>query len=512
MPAMTTIPAEIQAQSILRMAAYCRVSSNSADQLNSYAMQVRHYTDHVSAHPGWILVDIYADKLTGTEAETREEFQRMLADCKRGKIDRILVKSVSRFARNTSDCLTVIRLLKSLGVTVLFEKENLDTANMKGEFELTMHGMAAQGESMGISGNLRWRYQKRMRAGEFLTCSAPFGYRLVGSSALEIVPEEAEIVRRIFTMHLAGLGRQKICGVLNAGQAGGRKWDSNSLKYILASEKYVGDSLVQKTYTTNTLPFRARRNNGERPQWYIQRSHPAIIDKATYEAARRLQEGRRSAHQHKPYPLTGKLRCPDCGGTFRRQVINGKPRWTCAASLKGQTHCTPIRLGESSVHEVFLLLVNKLISHREYILVPLIRQMETMQSKANGTQQKVYQIDQQVAGLTAQCHALAQLHSKGILAPAAFTAQTAKLNGQLTQLRNERRAALHVNDSDDQLNELRTLNDRLTGLEFQDEFDGDLFRDVVQSIVSSPTELRFTLPGGLTLTEAMPSIERRWNR
>jgi len=456
------------------MAAYCRVSSNSADQLNSYAAQVRYYTELISGNPDWTLADIYADKLTGTAAEKREEFQRMLADCQRGKIDRILVKSVSRFARNTSDCLTAIRLLKSLGVTVLFEKENLDTANIKGEFELTMHGMAAQGESMGISGNLRWRYQKRMQAGEFLTCSAPFGYRLVGSSSLEIIPEEAEIVRRIFAMHLSGLGRQKICGVLNAEQAGGRTWDSNSLKYILESEKYVGDSLVQKNYTTDTLPFRMRRNNGERPQWYIQHSHPSIIDQATYEAAKRLQESRKSAHQHTPYPLTGKLRCPECGGTFRRQVINGKPRWTCAASLKGQTRCAPLRLWEASVHEAALLLVNKLAAHREYILIPLIQQMESLQSKANGTQQKVYQIDQQVANLTEQCHALARLHTKGVLAPAAFTAQTAKLNGQLAQLRGERRAALHINDNDDQLNELRALNDRLTGLGFQDEFGGEL--------------------------------------
>jgi len=512
MPTLTTIPAVEQEAKQLRMAAYCRVSSNSADQLNSNAAQVRYYTEYIGARPDWTLIDIYADKLTGTEAETREEFQRMLADCKREKIDRILVKSVSRFARNTSDCLTAIRLLKSLSVTIFFEKENLDTANMKGEFELTMHGMAAQGESMSISGNLRWRYQKRMKAGEFLTCNAPFGYSLIGSSTLEINPEEAEVVRRIFAMHLAGLGRQKICDVLNAEQAGGRKWVSNSLKYILKSEKYVGDSLVQKNYTTDTLPFRMRRNNGERPQYFIQRSHPAIIDRATYEAAQRLQESRKSAHEYKPYPLTGKLRCPDCGGTFRRQVINGKARWTCANALKGQTHCAPIRLWETSAHETFLLLVNKLIAHREYILVPLIQQMETMQSKANGTQQKVYQIDQQVAGLTEQCHTLARLHTKGILAPAAFTAQTAKLNGQLTQLRNERRAALRVNDNDDQLNELRALNDHLAGLEFQGEFDGELFRNVVQSIVPAATELQFALPGGLELTEAMPNIERRWKR
>jgi hypothetical protein len=274
----------------------------------------------------------------------------------------------------------------------------------------------------------------------------------------------------------------------------------------------VGDSLVQKNYTTDTLPFKMRRNNGERPKWYIQRSHPAIIDRATYEAAKRLQESRTSSYQQTAHPLTGKLRCPDCGATFRRQAINGKPRWTCAKSLKEQTHCIPIRLWESSTHESFLLLINKLITHREYILAPLISQLETLRSKANGTQQKVYQIDQQVVALTEQCHALARLHTKGVLLPAAFTTQTAKLNSQLTQLRSERRAALRVNDNDDQLNELRALNDRLTGLAFQGEFDGVLLRNIIQSIVPSSTELRFALLGGLKLTETLPNTERRWKR
>jgi len=279
MPQITAIPAvaaKVQAQ--LRMAAYCRVSGDSMDQQNSYAAQMKHYTEYISSNPEWALVDIYADEgLTGTEANQREEFQRMLADCRRGKIDRILCKSVSRFARNTSDCLTATRLLQSLGVTVLFEKESLDTAEMSSEFMLTMQGMAAQDESMSISRNVRWSYQKRMKEGTFLTCNAPFGYRLAGGSALEVVPEEAAVVRRIFAMYLAGLGRQKICDALNAGQAGGHRWQAESLRCILENEKYVGDSLVQKSYTTDTLPFRMYRNRGERPQYYVEHSHEACL-------------------------------------------------------------------------------------------------------------------------------------------------------------------------------------------------------------------------------------------
>ena len=513
MPQITTIPTAEQTKALLRMTAYCRVSSNSADQLNSYAAQVKHYTEFINANPDWTLVDIFADEgLTGTEAEKRDEFQRMLADCQRGKIDRILCKSISRFARNTSDCLTAIRLLKSLGVTVFFENDNIDTADMDGEFLLTMRGMVAQEESQSISRNVRWGYQRRMADGTFLTANAPFGYRLQGAGMLEIIPEEADIVRRIFALHLSGLGRQKICDTLNAEQAGGRVWNSNALRYVLENEKYVGDSLVQKNYTTDTLPYRMCRNHGEKPQFYIENSHPAIIGRATFAAAQRLQASRKTSHPDAPHALSGKLRCPDCGGTFRRQVINGKPRWTCAKALRGETQCTPIRLWEASVHEAFLLLVNKLIQYRKHILEPLIGQLEDLRAKANGTQQKLYQIDQQVAALTTQCHALAKLYNKGILAPAAFTAQTGKLNGQLAGLRNERRAALRVNDNDDQLNELRALNERLTDLDLQSDFDGELFREVVKSITPTPAELRFALPGGLVLTEAMPNTERRWSR
>ena len=510
---ITAIPAAEQETKLLRMAAYARTSSDSTDQLNSYAAQIRHYTEYINGNPGWTLVDIYADQgLTGTGADKRDEFQRMIADCRRGKIDRILVKSVSRFARNISDCLSAIRLLKGLGVTVCFEEEKLDTADMSSEFLLTMQSMRAQGESQSISRNLRWMYQRRMKAGEFISCKAPFGYRLLGSSSLEIVPEEAEIVRRMFEMFLAGLGRQKICDVLNAEQAANRTWNIKSLQYILENEKYIGDSLVQKNFTTDTLPYKKQLNQGERPQYYIENSHPPIIDRATFEATQRLQQQRKTKHQRTQHPLNGKLRCPDCGTTFRRQVINGKARWTCSKALCGQTPCTPLRLWESAAHETFLLLLNKLISHRETILLPLIEQTEILQAKANGTQQKIYQIDQKIAALTAQCHALARLHTKGVLDPAAYSAQISKLNGELTGLRNDRRAILHINENDDQLNELRALNDRLAGLDFQGDFDADLFRELVQSIVPAQAELRFTLLGGFVLTEAISNMERRWKR
>ena len=269
---------------------------------------------------------------------------------------------------------------------------------------------------------------------------------------------------------------------------------------------------MQKKYTSDTLPFTMYRNHGEKPQFYIDNSHPPIIDRTTYEAAQRLQEDRRTNYQPVANPLAGKLRCSECGSTFRYQTINGTLRWSCANKLKCATKCASVRLEEPLIRETFLLLINKLIAKRKYILAPLIEQMETLCARSNGTQQKIYQIDQQLAGLTAQNLALARLHSKGILGSAAFTAQTAKLNTQIADLRTDRRVALRINESDDQLNELRALNERLTGLDLQGDFDGELFREIVQSITPTAEKLRFSLSGGFILTEAISKAERRWKR
>lgn len=188
----------------LRVAAYARVSSASDDQLNSFAAQNRHYSDLISSKENWRMVDIYADEgITGTSAEKREDFQRPLADCRRGLIDRVLVKSISRFARNTKECLETIRELKSLGIGVYFEKENIDTATMSGEMMTALFASFAQAESESISSNMRWSYQRRMQNGTFITCKAPFGYRL-RNGALEIEESEAEIIRMIFARYLSG--------------------------------------------------------------------------------------------------------------------------------------------------------------------------------------------------------------------------------------------------------------------------------------------------------------------
>lgn len=229
MPNVKVIAPQAPRKGSLRVAAYCRVSSDSRDQLHSYAAQIRAYTEEIALHDGWELIDVYADEgLTGTRMDKREDFNRMMADCRKGKIDRILVKSVSRFARNTKDCLSTLRELSGMGVSVKFEKENIDTKTLTTELLVSVFSSLAQQESISASANLHISYQHRMERGEFITCHAPFGYKLVDKKDLEVEPEEAAIVRWIFDSFLKGRSSRWIAEQLTKrgipSQSGSGPW------------------------------------------------------------------------------------------------------------------------------------------------------------------------------------------------------------------------------------------------------------------------------------------------
>ena len=239
-----TIPASVQERPILRVAAYCRVSSDSGDQLHSFAAQVQHYTHFISNNERMELVDIYADEgISGTKTAKREDFNRLVADCKKGKIDRVLTKSVSRFARNTADSLLYARLLKDHGVSILFEKENIDTAYMSSEMLLALSGAQAQEESISISKNMRWSIERRMKNGTFIPSTTPYGY-VLKDREFHIVEQEAEIVRLIFMSYLSGMGKKAIADMLNEMNAPKRlgydTWRINTVDYILSNERYNG--------------------------------------------------------------------------------------------------------------------------------------------------------------------------------------------------------------------------------------------------------------------------------
>ena len=283
---ITIEPSAVQKK--IRVAAYCRVSSSSEDQLHSFAAQVQYYTKYINSNDKMEFVDIYADEgLTGTKTEHRDEFNRMIADCRKGKIDRVLTKSLSRFARNTADALMYARLLRENGVSILFEKENIDTAYMSSELLLALSGAQAQEESISISKNMRWSVGRRMKNGTYLASSTPYGYKIVDREFV-IVEEEAEIVRLIFKSYLSGMGKKEIADMLCQQNIprkfGNSEWNAGTVTYILKNTRYMGDALFQKKYTTDTMPFRKKINYGEKPQYYVEEVNEAIISREDFYA------------------------------------------------------------------------------------------------------------------------------------------------------------------------------------------------------------------------------------
>ena len=235
----------------LRIAAYCRVSTDSSDQEHSFAAQVKYYSEMIEKLDDAILVDIYADEgISGRGTAKRDDFKRLIADCKKGKIDRIITKSVSRFARNTVDCLETVRMLSKLGVTVCFEKEHIDTAHMTSEVILALSGTQAQDESFSHGNNMRWSYTNAMKSGNFLGTIAAYGYTLINRGTVIINEEEAQVVRLIKDLYLSGMGLQKIAKHLNATgvmRRYGKPWNATAVKYVLTNERYIGDALLQKS-------------------------------------------------------------------------------------------------------------------------------------------------------------------------------------------------------------------------------------------------------------------------
>lgn len=287
MPTVTVIQPTIAEEKsrIIRCAAYCRVSSDSEDQLNSFMAQLKYYENFLAESKTETLINVYADEgVTGTREDKREDFQRMMSDCRKGKIDRIYTKSISRFARNTKDCLKNIRELKSLGITVFFEKENIDTANMPDEMMITVMGGLAQEESTSISQNMRWSIQKRMQNGDYVLPHAPYGYRMENKQ-LVIVEEEAKIIRFIYDCYLKGSGTESIANLLNQQpdkMINKKKWSCVAVRYILMNEKYTGNSLWHKTCTT-TFPYKTVVNNGYEEKYYVENTHDAIIPQEQFD-------------------------------------------------------------------------------------------------------------------------------------------------------------------------------------------------------------------------------------
>ena len=494
----------------LRVAAYARVSSDSADQLDSFATQVRYYTSYIQSKEEWEFAGLYADEaVSGTTADERDDFQRLLTDCRAGKIDRILVKSISRFARNTLDCIQTVRELKQLGVTVKFEKEEIDTGNMGSEMLLSILGAAAQEESLSISQNLKWSYRRRMRSGDFITCSAPIGYALKNG---ELIPDprEVPIVEYIFSSYLAGKGIIEIASELTAMkiQKNGeeaKRWAPTSILYILKNEKYIGDSLVQKRFTTGELPLQRKQNNGQLTKYYIKDSHPAIISLEVFEAVQKLLRQRSFTHAPKTetqqFSLSKIIKCGLCGSTFYRRINNGFVKWMCYQHLKSKELCSIKSVSQEEIYQAFLKVYNKLLDNKRFILKTMLNQLLELQNKSMSMRLDILDLNQKISDLIKQNHSLTRLQTKGCIDSALFIERSNRNNQKIKELRRELRQLQEPDNINSAIENTKLMLDLLEEDTPMLEFEPSIFKSMVQKITVYPQKFCFHLTNGLVLDE-----------
>ena len=365
------------------MAAYCRVSTEQEEQQNSYQVQIAYYTDLINRKKEWTLAGIFADEgISGTQAKKRPEFLKMIRLCKKQKIDIVITKSISRFARNTVDCLEYVRQLKDLGIGVIFEKENINTMTMTSEFMIALYGSFAQAESESISKNVSWGKQKAYAEGKVaFQYSKLLGYQKGADGKPEIVPDEAETVHLIYELFLDGLSFTRIKNALESKgkltAMGNQIWSESNIKSILKNEKYVGDVLLQKTFTVDCITKKVVKNNGERPMYLVTNHHAPIIDRDTFnrvqqELARRSSKRKVSdkttTEQGKyssKYALSELLICGNCGTLYRRctWTAGGKKQivWRCISRLDhGKKYCSESpTIHEDKLHRAILKAVNE---------------------------------------------------------------------------------------------------------------------------------------------------------
>ena len=393
---VTVIPAKPQmdhrtVMRQLRVAAYCRVSTEEEEQQSSYEAQCTYYTDKIMTNPEWTMAGIFADEgISGTSTKNRDDFNRMIRRCRQRKIDLILTKSISRFARNTVDSLKYIRALKGMGIGIIFEKENINTLETDTELIITFMSAFAQSESESISANVRWGKKQAMKEGKVNSpISRLYGYGMSDSGELVIVPEQAEIVKQIFTRIMAGDSLRMIRDALNADSIpakGGKEWWESTVRGIITNEKYCGDVLMQKTFTQDCINKKVIKNTGQLPMYLIQNNHPAIISREIYRAvqaektrrsasaspSKKMSSTGRSCYASK-FALSERLVCGECGTLYRRCTWkrDGKARvvWRCVSRLDYGTkycHQSPT-MDEEPLQQAIMAAINSVMDSKETI-------------------------------------------------------------------------------------------------------------------------------------------------
>lgn len=495
----------------IRVAPYCRVSTDSEDQLNSYRSQVAYYTDLVNKTKEWHLVDVYADEaITGTKVTKREDFQRMINDCLNGEIDMIITKSISRFARNTLDTLKYVRMLKEKNIAVLFEDENINTLTMDGELLLVILSSVAQQEVENISSNVKKGIKMKMKRGELVGFNGCLGYDYnKEDKTISINEEEAKIVKLIFQRYIEGVGATVIIRELNSlgyKTKRGNGWSQSSLIGIIKNEKYKGDLLLGKTFTVDPIDKRRIDNLGEEDRFYVKNHHEPIISVETFDKAqailnkrsfsmkRGVEPGKREKYS-RLYPFSSKLECSFCGhGLSRRSwhsnTKNQKTVWQCiTATKKGKKYCPDSKgIAESVIEDAFVESYKIITSDNKEILDEFLKRIEKNLS-SDQFEKKLIKIDRQIQDIISKQKKLLNLRIDDEIDPEMYNEKLSELKEEEQKLLEQRsECQKQINGEKEIKDRLKTFKNVLENNEIMDKFDRYVFESIVEKVIVGETD------------------------
>ena len=493
----------------LRVAAYCRVSTENEDQKESLEAQREHYESWIRMHDDWECAGVFYDfGISGTKADVREGLQALLYACRTGSVDYVLTKSISRFSRNTSDCLSLVRELLSYNIPIYFEKENIDTGSMESELILSVLSSMAQSESESISKNVKWSVKKRMEEGNFVFGYLPYGYIKDAAGNMVIDPVESEIVRLIFDLALNGMGTYKIAQLLDKRKVPTRKggnWSGSTVKGILVNEKYYGDAAFQKTYTDSN--FRRHNNHGEVDSFIAEDHHEAIISKEDFDRVQVMIQKRIDEHgivkdmgkYHNKYPFSGIIICGECGGKFKRQTQSGGIAWACSTHLYNKDACSMMFIKDEAIKAAFVTMMNKLIFGCKQVLAPYydaLRLADTDESL-----QGILGLKNELQRNSDRKNDLRKLRVKGFLDAAMYNQELRRVEMESEEIRAKMKCIDRAGENGD-IKETKKLLHFAESAEMLTEFSDELFTEYVDSIiVYTRTCIGFRLRCGLTLKE-----------
>lgn len=491
---MTAIRSSAPKKKKQRVAAYCRVSTNRNEQQHSFEMQKAYFEKTYANSDTSELVEIYTDTTSGTSALYRPGFQRLMSDCRAGKIDRIVTKSLSRFARNTKECLTVLREMKKLGVTVHFEKEGIDTANVSDEMMITIMEGLAQEEAASISRNVRWSIKRRMANGTLGIARVPYGYRKVNR---ELIPDEAksEVIKRIFSLYLSGTGAKGIAVLLNTENLPsptGTKWNNVTVLKILRQEKYIGDIRWQKTYST-FMGDKWKINHGEQEGYYIRDCLPPIISREDFIAAQKLRErNTRKSNKSNSSPFRGKTKCT-CGRSFYFKNREN-PLWECSGKYSTVNPCPNPTFFDEDYHRAWERMCKKLKEYADEIILLCIDLFELSEERL--ISDEVLRLREQEEELSKRKYVLCSLCSQGCITTEKLLTLQNEIDAELYEI--EQKLSLIDGQGDETIDELTTLYRLIAGTS-----SDKLIKIILKSVVSDGRTVEFELLGGLRVKEVL---------